>query len=88
MNEDVLERLMELDDTLAKKLDKGLVEDVDYRYGQRVWRTLDEFWGYEGVVFGSCCQGSSKFIEEKRSQCHVREVLSGDPGEQAVYFGI
>lgn len=52
MNGDVLEHLMELDDTIVKKLDKGLVEDADYRSGQRAWHKFDKFLGGEGEVFG------------------------------------
>lgn len=44
INGDVLWRFVELDDTLVKKLDKGLVEDADYLFGQREWRKFDEFF--------------------------------------------
>lgn len=43
MNDDVLERLVELDGTLITKMDKRLVKDTNYRFGQCAWQKFDEF---------------------------------------------
>lgn len=69
MNGIVLGRLMELGDTPVEKLDKGLVEDTDYRFRQRAWSKFDEFLHGDGVIFGLCYHSWARFVEEKWSQC-------------------
>lgn len=84
MNGDVLARLMELDDTLDRKLDKGLVEDADYYFEEQAWHKFDEFLHGDCIIFCPCCRGQEMFVEEKRSQCRSCEMFSGDDGERVV----
>lgn len=51
MHRGVLKWMLEREETLVSKVDKGLVEDVDFWFGQQAWQNFDDFLKKDGVVF-------------------------------------